>query len=106
MEYLPFIATENLLMESVKRGGDRQAVHEIIREASMEATARMKEGEPANLIAALAAHEEFGMTEAEIRAVMTPEAYIGRCPEQVDRFVAVCMAKLSTEAAAAEDLTL
>ena len=105
-EYLPFIATENLLMESVKRGGDRQAVHEIIREASMEATARMKAGEPSNLIGALAAHPEFGMTEAEIRAVMKPEAYIGRCPEQVDRFVAVCRSKLSDTAVQAEEVNL
>ena len=105
-EYLPFIATENLLMESVKRGGDRQAVHEIIREASMEATARMKAGEPSNLIGALAAHPEFGMTEAEIRAVMKPEAYIGRCPEQVDRFVAVCRSKLSDDAVQAEEVNL
>ena len=105
-EYLPFIATENLLMESVKRGGDRQAVHEIIREASMEATARMKQGEPANLIAALAAHPEFGLTEAEIRAVMKPEAYIGRCPEQVERFCAVCRSKLSAAEVAAEDVNL
>jgi len=94
-EYLPFIATENLLMEAVRRGGDRQAVHEIIRQASMEATARMKEGENANLIAALASHEEFGMTEDEIRAVMKPENYIGRCPEQVEAFVKVCREKLS-----------
>ncbi|MEA4964720.1 MAG: adenylosuccinate lyase [Oscillospiraceae bacterium] len=105
-EYLPFIATENLMMESVKRGGDRQAVHEIIREASMEATARMKEGEPSNLIGALAAHREFGMTEAEIRAVMKPESYIGRCPEQVDRFVAGCRAKLSAATQQTEDVTL
>ena len=105
-EYLPFIATENLLMESVKRGGDRQAVHEIIREASMEATARMKQGEPANLIAALAAHPEFGLTEAEIRAVMKPEAYIGRCPEQVERFCAVCRSKLNAAETKAEDINL
>ena len=105
-EYLPFIATENLLMESVKRGGDRQAVHEIIREASMEATARMKQGEPANLIAALSAHPEFGLTEAEIRAVMKPEAYIGRCPEQVERFCAVCRSKLNAAETKAEDINL
>ena len=105
-EYLPFIATENLLMEAVKRGADRQATHEIIREASMEATARMKNGENANLIAALASHPEFGMTEEEIRAVMKPQAYIGRCPEQVDRFVKVCRSKLNVPARAAEDINV
>ncbi len=83
-EYLPFIATENLLMEAVKRGGDRQALHEIIRTCSMAATARMKEGEPCDLLGRLAAEPAFCMTEAEIAAVLDPAAYIGRCPEQVD----------------------
>ena len=69
-DYLPFIATENLLMAAVRRGGDRQQVHEIIRRASMEATEKMKAGESWDLIAALAADPAFGLTEAEIRAVM------------------------------------
>ncbi len=106
MEYLPFIATENLLMEAVRRGGDRQAVHEIIRKASMEATARMKEGEQANLIAALASHPEFGMTEEEILAVMKPENYIGRCADQVEAFVKVCRTKLSAEREKTEGIEL
>ena len=87
-EYLPFIATENLMMEGVKRGGDRQALHEIIRTCSMAATARMKEGEPCDLISRLAAEPAFGMTEAEMEAVLAPKLYIGRCPEQVDAFLA------------------
>lgn len=87
-EYLPFIATENLLMEAVKKGGNRQELHEIIRTCSMAATARMKEGETCDLLARLAAEPAFGMTEEEIREVMKPEAYIGRCAEQVDRFLA------------------
>ena len=82
-EYMPFLATENLMMEAVKRGGDRQQLHEIIRGCSMEATARMKEGQPCDLLARLAAHPEFGMTEEEMRAVLDPAQYIGRCPEQV-----------------------
>ena len=86
-EYLPFIATENLMMEGVKRGGDRQALHEIIRTCSMAATARMKEGEPCDLLARLAAEPAFGMTEAEMEAVLDPKLYIGRCPEQVDAFL-------------------
>ena len=65
-EYLPFIATENLMMEGVKRGGDRQELHEIIRTCSMAATARMKEGEPCDLLHRLAAEPAFAMTEAEI----------------------------------------
>ena len=86
-EYLPFIATENLMMEAVKRGGDRQEIHEIIRKNSMEATAKMKNGEACDLTARLAADPAFGMTEAEIDALLEPEKYIGRCPEQVTAFV-------------------
>jgi len=87
-EYLPFIATENLMMEAVKRGGDRQELHEIIRTCSMAATAKMKEGEKCDLLRRLAAEPAFGMTEAEMEAVLTPGAYMGRCPEQVESFLA------------------
>ncbi len=87
-EYLPFIATENLMMEAVKRGGDRQKLHEIIRQCSMEATAKMKEGEPCDLLKRLASHPEFSMTEAEMSAVLEPTLYTGRCPEQVEKLVA------------------
>ena len=86
-EYLPFIATENLMMEGVRRGGDRQELHEIIRTCSMAATARMKEGEPCDLLSRLAAEPAFGMTEAEMEAVLDPKLYIGRCAQQVDAFL-------------------
>ncbi len=86
-EYLPFIATENLLMEAVKRGGDRQALHEIIRRCSMEATARMKEGESCDLLERLAADGSFGLRLEEMEALLDPQAYIGRCPEQVEAFL-------------------
>jgi len=86
-EYLPFIATENLMMEAVKRGGNRQELHEIIRTCSMAATAKMKEGEKCDLLARLAAQPAFGMTEAEMEAVLEPTRYTGRCPEQVDAFL-------------------
>ena len=86
-EYLPFIATENLMMEAVKRGGDRQQIHGIIRRCSMEATAKMKNGEECDLLARLAAEKEFGLTEAEMTELLTPALYIGRCPEQVSAFV-------------------
>ena len=86
-EYLPFIATENLMMEGVKRGGDRQELHEIIRKCSMDATAKMKNGEKWDLLADLSQHPEFGMTRDEMEAVLDPMRYIGRCPEQVDRFL-------------------
>lgn len=82
-EYLPFIATENLMMEAVKRGGDRQQLHEIIRRCSMEATARMKNGEECDLLSRLAEEKEFGLSHDEMRDLLTPSLYIGRCPEQV-----------------------
>ena len=86
-EYLPFIATENLLMEAVKRGGDRQALHEIIRSCSMEATERMKNGEACDLLARLASRPEFSLTAEEMEKILKPSLYIGRCPEQVSAFV-------------------
>ncbi|MBQ8015545.1 MAG: adenylosuccinate lyase [Clostridia bacterium] len=86
-EYLPFIATENLMMEAVKKGGNRQQLHEIIRKCSMEATAKMKNGEECDLLSRLAAEKEFGLTEEEMNTLLTPSEYIGRCPEQVDAFL-------------------
>ncbi len=87
-DYLPFIATENLLMNAVKAGGDRQQMHEIIRRHSMDATARMKEGLPANLLEELGNDPEFVLSADQIASVMDPKDFIGRCPEQVDRFLA------------------
>jgi adenylosuccinate lyase len=86
-EFLPFLATENLLMEAVKRGGDRQQLHEIIRRCSMEATARMKNGEPCDLLQRLSREPAFGLTERELNELLDPRLYIGRCPEQVERFL-------------------
>lgn len=87
-EYLPFIATENLMMEAVKRGGNRQELHEVIRTCSMEATANMKQGKSCNLMEILATRPEFGMTLEELEAVLEPTLYTGRCAEQVERLVA------------------
>lgn len=87
-EYLPFIATENLMMEAVKRGGDRQQLHEIIRRCSMEATARMKEGEACDLLKRLAGEPALGITETEMEELLQPERYTGRCAEQVETYVA------------------
>ena len=89
-EYLPFLATENIMMEVVKRGGDRQELHERIRQHSMAATARMKEGERCDLLDRLAADPAFGMTRAELDAVMDPALYTGRCAQQVERFLSEC----------------
>ena len=94
-DYLPFIATENLMMEGVKRGGDRQQLHEIIRKASMAATARMKEGQPWDLLEELAAHPEFGMTKGEMEALLQPRDYIGRCVHQVEAYLDTLKSVLS-----------
>ena len=105
-DYLPFIATENLMMAAVKRGGDRQQLHEIIREASMQETAKMKNGESWDLAAQLAARPEFGMTAEEIRAELEPSRYIGRCPEQAAAMTSACRALIGADAQQAEELTL
>jgi adenylosuccinate lyase len=86
-DFLPFLTTENLLMEAVKRGGDRQQLHEIIRVCSMEATARMNRGEDCDLLRRLAEHPAFGLTEEDMEALLEPSKYTGRCPEQVDAFL-------------------
>ena len=94
-EYLPFIATEDLLMEAVKRGGDRQTLHETIRTCSMEAAARMKAEGVLDLSERIAARPEFGMTREELDALLHPEQYIGRCREQVERFLAQVKPRLA-----------
>lgn len=105
-DYLPFIATENLMMEGVRRGGDRQQLHEIVRTCSMNATAKMKNGEPFDLLAELSEHSEFGMTKAEMETLLEPSNYIGRCAEQVDRFLAELSPLLSGVAAGAPELSV
>lgn len=88
MEQMPFMATENLLMEAVKRGGDRQALHEVIREHSMAAAARMKEeGGPCDLLERLAEDERFVLDRNALDDILEPSAYIGRAPEQVSEYL-------------------
>lgn len=85
---LPFMATENILMEAVKKGGDRQELHERIRVHSMEAGKVVKvDGGENDLISRIAADPAFGMTEEEILAVMKPENFVGRAPAQVEEFI-------------------
>ncbi len=86
-EYLPFIATENLMMEGVKRGASRQDLHEIIRQCSMKAIERMDNGEGCDLLDQLAANPDFPLTLEEMTDVLNPADYIGRCPEQVQALV-------------------
>ena len=87
-EYMSFMATDNLLMEAVKRGGDRQQLHEVIRSCSMAATEKMKQGEACDLLERLAEEPAFGMTAEEMREVLDPAKYVGRCAEQVSALVA------------------
>ena len=89
LEELPFMASENILMDAVKRGGDRQVLHERIRVLSQEAGYNVKElGLSNNLIDLMAADPVFGMTQEELSAHLDPAAYIGRCGEQVEEFLA------------------
>jgi len=86
-EYLPFIATENIMMEAVKRGGDRQKIHEIIRRCSMAATAQMKNGGECDLTSRLCEEKELGLDKADLTALLQPELYTGRCEAQVTNYI-------------------
>lgn len=88
MAEIPFMATENIMMDAVKKGGDRQELHEKIRQYSMEAGRNVKvEGKENNLAELIASDKSFGLTLDEINAVMKPENFIGRSPEQVTDFL-------------------
>ena len=88
LEELPFMATENIMMDAVKRGGNRQELHERIRVHSLEAGKNIKDrGEPNNLIDLIAADPLFGMSREDLTAHLEPGRYIGRCPEQVTEFL-------------------
>lgn len=88
MEKLPFMATENIMMESVKRGGDRQELHEIIRVLSHAAAAKVKlEGGANDLIDRIAADERIPLTKEEIIKELDPRKYIGRSVSQTEEFV-------------------
>ena len=88
MEELPFMATENIMMEAVKRGGDRQELHEKIRELSMIAGSNVKDkGEPNNLLELIAAEPMFGIGLEELKGLMDPALYVGRAPEQTKEFI-------------------
>ncbi len=91
MSELPFMATENIMMQAVKKGGNRQELHERIREHSMAAGRRVKEGGLENdLVSRIAGDEMFGLTMEEIEKELDPANFIGRCPSQVDEFIDNC----------------
>ena len=88
MSELPFMATENIMMDAVKRGGDRQELHEKIRTLSMEAGRNVKqEGLENNLLELIAQDEEFHMTLEELKETMDPKKYVGYAPMQVTNFL-------------------
>ena len=88
MEKLPFMATENIMMEAVKRGGNRQELHEALREHSHAAARRVKlEGGQNDLIDRIVADPLFPLTRGEIEEQMAPEKYVGRAPSQVTEFL-------------------
>lgn len=85
---LPFMATENIIMEGVRKGGDRQKLHELIREHSMEASKRVKlEGLENDLIKRILGDARFGLSEEELKHTLNPKHYIGRAPMQVEEFM-------------------
>ena len=92
MEELPFMATENILMDAVKKGGNRQELHERIRMHSLAAGSQVKdEGKPNDLLERIAADPAFGLTREDVMKHLDPADYIGCCPQQVDRFLAECV---------------
>ena len=88
MSELPFMATENIMMDAVKKGGNRQELHERIRELSMKAGRNVKvEGKENNLLELIAADPEFNMSIEELQKTMEPSKYVGRSKEQVEAFL-------------------
>ena len=88
MSELPFMATENIMMDAVKAGGDRQELHERIRELSMEAGRNVKEkGLDNNLLELIAADPAFNLSLEELQKTMDPAKYVGRAPVQVDAYL-------------------
>ena len=88
MAELPFMASENIMMKAVKKGGDRQELHERLREHAVAAAAVVKqEGKPNDMIARVEADPAFGLTREEIEAELSPEAFTGRSAEQVTEFL-------------------
>ena len=89
MSELPFMATENIMMDAVKMGGNRQELHERIRELSMEAGKNVKvEGKENNLLELIAADPAFNMSLEDLQKTMEPSRYVGRSKEQVENFLA------------------
>ena len=88
MSELPFMATENIMMDAVKSGGNRQELHERIRELSMEAGAHVKrDGKENDLLKLIAADPAFNLSKEALWETMDPKKYVGRAPLQVEKFL-------------------
>ncbi len=88
MNELPFMATENIMMDAVKKGGNRQELHEKIRVHSMEAGKTVKmEGKPNDLLERISKDETFGLTLDELSAIMVPRNFVGRAPQQTEEYI-------------------
>ena len=98
MSELPFMATENIMMDAVKAGGDRQELHERIRELSMEAGKHVKaEGKDNDLLELIAADPAFNLKLEDLQKTMDPHRYVGRSPQQVTDFLKECVAPVLEE---------
>jgi len=84
---LPFMATENIMMEAVKRGGDRQLLHEKIRKYARQAAAEVKQGRDNRLLKMIVADEAFKLTAEDVSRILQPSQFIGRAPHQVEQFL-------------------
>ena len=91
MAKLPFMATENIMMDAVKKGGNRQDLHERIREYSMQAAIAIKSGKDNPLCELIVNDPMFMITQEELDAVLKPENYVGRSPQQVEEFLSECI---------------
>ncbi|MCH5196732.1 MAG: adenylosuccinate lyase [Oscillospiraceae bacterium] len=91
MEKLPYMATENIMMKAVEKGGNRQELHEQLRVYSQETAEAVREGGVNDLVDKIAADPVFGVTKAEIEELLVPEMYVGRAPEQVEEFLNNCV---------------
>ena len=86
-EHLAFMATETFLMRAASKGGDRQALHERIRQHAFAAASEMKAGRPSDLLDRISNDDAFGMDRDELDSLVDPHRFIGRAPEQVDQFL-------------------
>ncbi|MDR2524823.1 MAG: adenylosuccinate lyase [Oscillospiraceae bacterium] len=102
---LPFMATENILMDAVRRGGDRQELHERIRVHSQEAAKQVKqEGQANDLLRRIAADAAFGLTLPQLEQMLAPAAFVGRAPQQTEEFLAEHIAPLLRQHGDAENM--